>query len=62
MANLECNACAAVQITHNFVSEMLSKKLKGAVVFTSSAAAMMPAPFSVMYGSSKVKAVRIAQQ
>jgi len=53
MANMECNACSAVQITHHFVSKMLEKNLKGAVVFTSSAAAMMPAPFSVMYGSTK---------
>jgi hypothetical protein len=54
MCNMECNACAAAMLTHHFVKQMLDKQLKGAVVFTSSAAAMMPAPFSVMYGSTKV--------
>lgn len=53
MCNMECNACAAAMLTHHFVKQMLDKQLKGAVVFTSSAAAMMPAPFSVMYGSTK---------
>mmetsp|Transcript_4415 Transcript_4415/g.5944 ORF Transcript_4415/g.5944 Transcript_4415/m.5944 type:complete len:313 (+) Transcript_4415:83-1021(+) len=53
LANLECNACAAVALSHHFVGLMLSKGAKGAVVFTSSAAAMMPSPFAVMYGASK---------
>jgi hypothetical protein len=55
MCNMECNACAAAMLTHHFVKQMLDRQLKGAVVFTSSAAAMMPAPFSVMYGSTKVR-------
>jgi short-subunit dehydrogenase len=54
MCNMECNACAAAMLTHHFVKQMLDRQLKGAVIFTSSAAAMMPAPFSVMYGSTKV--------
>eukprot|EP00241_Pyramimonas_parkeae_P007256 CAMPEP_0114246750 /NCGR_PEP_ID=MMETSP0058-20121206/12645_1 /TAXON_ID=36894 /ORGANISM="Pyramimonas parkeae, CCMP726" /LENGTH=312 /DNA_ID=CAMNT_0001359989 /DNA_START=28 /DNA_END=966 /DNA_ORIENTATION=+ len=53
MMNMECNACSAAMLTHHFIKKMLDKKLKGAVVFTSSAAYMMPAPFSVMYGSTK---------
>jgi short-subunit dehydrogenase len=53
MANLECNAVSAVQITHVFVTRMLAKKLRGCVVFTSSAAACQPCPFSCMYGATK---------
>ncbi len=47
MLNLNCNAISGVQITHHFVRKMVEKKLKGCVVFTSSAAAAMPSPFSV---------------
>ncbi|KAK3277806.1 hypothetical protein CYMTET_14211, partial [Cymbomonas tetramitiformis] len=53
LCNLECNATAAVSISHHFVQKMQEDKLRGAIVFTSSAAAMMPGPFSVMYASSK---------
>lgn len=53
MANVECNALAAVQVTHVFVTRMLAKKLRGCVVFTSSAAACQPGPFSSMYGATK---------
>merc|ERR1712216_135543 len=37
-ANHECNATSAMRITHVFVTRMLEKKLRGCVVFTSSAA------------------------
>ncbi|MEW5298338.1 MAG: hypothetical protein WDW38_000928 [Sanguina aurantia] len=53
MANLNCNAISAVQITHHFVQKMIEGKLKGCVVFTSSAAACMPCPFSAQYGATK---------
>ena len=53
MANVECNAVSAVQITHVFVTRMLAKKQRGCVVFTSSAAACQPCPFSSMYGATK---------
>jgi hypothetical protein len=53
MANLECNAVSAVQITHVFVTRMLAKRQRGCVVFTSSAAACQPCPFSCMYGATK---------
>lgn len=39
MANLECNAVSAVQITHLLLSRMRAKKLRGCFVFTSSGAA-----------------------
>ena len=53
MANVECNAVSAVQITHVFVTRMLAKQQRGCVVFTSSAAACQPCPFSCMYGATK---------
>ncbi|WPT16597.1 Very-long-chain 3-oxoacyl-CoA reductase [Picochlorum sp. SENEW3] len=53
MANLECNATSAVQITHLLLERMISKKLKGCFVYTSSAAAAIPNPFSVLYASTK---------
>lgn len=36
MANLECNAVSAVQITHLLLSRMRAKKLRGCFVYTSS--------------------------
>jgi short-subunit dehydrogenase len=53
IAHIECNALSSVKITHHFLNLMLSKKLKGAIVFTSSPAGQMPCPFSIMYGATK---------
>ena len=53
LANIECNATAAVNITHYFVRIMVTKKLKGCIVFTSSVAAFIPTPFAAMYASTK---------
>ncbi|GIL59058.1 hypothetical protein Vafri_14014, partial [Volvox africanus] len=53
MKNLNCNAISAVQITHYFVKSMIADGLRGCVVFTSSAAAAMPSPFSVQYAATK---------
>lgn len=52
-ANHECNATSAMRISHVFVTRMLEKKLRGCVVFTSSAAACQPTPFSALYGATK---------
>merc|ERR1712164_14964 len=52
-ANHECNATSAMRLTHVFVTRMLEKKLRGCVVFTSSAAACQPTPFSALYGATK---------
>lgn len=38
MGNIECNMLASVKLTHHFLNNMLEKKLKGAIVFTSSPA------------------------
>mmetsp|Transcript_8741 Transcript_8741/g.26295 ORF Transcript_8741/g.26295 Transcript_8741/m.26295 type:complete len:319 (+) Transcript_8741:99-1055(+) len=53
LVNLECNATAAVAITHHFTSLMIQKNLKGCVVFTSSASAYIPNPFAIIYGATK---------
>lgn len=53
LSNVECNATAAVSITHHFLSEMIKNKLKGCIVFTSSVSGYMPSPFSSMYGATK---------
>lgn len=53
MCNLECNAVSAVQVTHLLLGRMRAKKLRGCFVYTSSAAAMIPNPFSVLYASTK---------
>lgn len=53
LLNIECNATAAVAITHYFVTKMLQKDLKGCVVFTSSASAFIPNPFAICYGATK---------
>ena len=36
MANLECNAVSAVQVTHLLLGRMRAKKLRGCFVYTSS--------------------------
>ena len=51
LSNVECNATAAVSITHHYLSEMVKNKLKGCIVFTSSVSGYMPSPFSSMYGA-----------
>lgn len=53
LANMECNATAAVNISHHFISKLVSGKRKGCVVFTSSVAGFVPTPFSGMYGATK---------
>lgn len=53
LANIECNATSAVQITHHFVKKMVDAGLKGCVVYTSSAAASMPSPFTALYSATK---------
>ena len=53
LANMECNATAAMCITHHFVGELVSKNLKGCIVMTSSVAGYIPTPFAAMYASTK---------
>jgi len=53
LANFHCNLTANIHLTHYLYSNMISKGLKGCIVFTSSAAAFMPNPFAAMYGCTK---------
>lgn len=53
LANMECNATAAVSISHHFSSKLVSSKKTGCIVFTSSVAGFIPTPFSGMYGATK---------
>jgi short-subunit dehydrogenase len=40
LKNIECNAVSHVKITHHFMSKMVEKHVKGAIVFTGSAVEM----------------------
>lgn len=53
LANIECNATSAVNVSHHFVKILVSKKSKGCIVFTSSVAGFIPTPFAAMYASTK---------
>jgi len=53
MKNYDVNATSSIRITHHFLNEMIAKKLKGIITFTSSPAGLMPYPFSTMYGATK---------
>jgi short-subunit dehydrogenase len=53
LANIECNATSAVNVSHHFVKILVSKKEKGCIVFTSSVAGFIPTPFAAMYATTK---------
>lgn len=53
LVNIECNATAAVKITHQFLVPLVEQRKKGCILFTSSAAAFIPTPFAVLYSSTK---------
>lgn len=52
-ANLECNAVAAASLAHVFLGRLVAKSLPGCIVLTSSAAAAVASPFTVMYAATK---------
>jgi short-subunit dehydrogenase len=53
LANIHVNATSAVVITHHYLKKMTSKSLRGCFVYTSSAAAAIPSPFSTLYAATK---------
>jgi len=53
LANVECNATACVNVSHHFVTKLVTEKKKGCIVFTSSVAGYIPTPFAAMYASTK---------
>jgi short-subunit dehydrogenase len=60
LANFHCNLTANVHLTHHFYSELLSKGLKGCIVYTSSSAGFIPNPFAAMYGCTKAGVSELA--
>lgn len=60
LANFHCNLTANVHLTHHFYSNMISKGLKGCIVFTSSSAGFIPNPFAAMYGCTKAGVSELA--
>jgi len=60
LVNMECNATAAVNISHHFASKLVTSKKKGCIVFTSSVAGFIPTPFSGMYGATKAFCSQLA--
>jgi short-subunit dehydrogenase len=60
LANMECNATAAVNITHHFCAKLVTQKKTGCIVFTSSVAGFIPTPFSGMYGATKAFVSQLA--
>lgn len=53
LANLNCNALSAVEITHYFLKALIAENLRGCFVYTSSAAASLPNPFCAQYAATK---------
>lgn len=52
-ANLECNAVSAASLAHVFLGRLVNARLPGCIVLTSSAAAAVASPFTVMYAATK---------
>eukprot|EP01122_Echinamoeba_exundans_P011760 TRINITY_DN478_c0_g1_i1.p2 TRINITY_DN478_c0_g1~~TRINITY_DN478_c0_g1_i1.p2 ORF type:complete len:351 (+),score=104.15 TRINITY_DN478_c0_g1_i1:104-1054(+) len=53
LANMECNATSHLRIVHHFMTNMMEKKLRGCVVFTSSTISFLPAPANSLYAATK---------
>ncbi|KAI8812046.1 hypothetical protein BJ742DRAFT_794640 [Cladochytrium replicatum] len=60
LKHLNVNATNTLEFTHHFVRKMRERNLKGLVGFTSSAAALIPAPTSVLYPSTKMFVTQLA--
>jgi short-subunit dehydrogenase len=52
-ANLECNAVSAASLAHVFLGRMVGAGKGGCIVLTSSAAAAVASPYTVMYAATK---------
>lgn len=60
LANVECNATASFAIAHFFLQKLVSEKLKGCIVFTSSVAGFIPTPFAASYAATKAFVSQLA--
>ena len=52
-SNYECNATAAMLITHHYSRKLVEQRKRGLITFTSSAAAYFPGPTASLYASTK---------
>ena len=59
-ANSAVNVGCHVDLAHEYINRMIRSNKKGAVIFTSSPASMLPSPFSTMYGATKAFATEFA--
>jgi hypothetical protein len=58
LVNMNCNATAAVCITHHFLNRLVdmdanAEGKRGLIAFTSSSAGFLPTPISALYGATK---------
>lgn len=60
LANFHCNLTANVHLTHYFYERLLTKNLRGCIVYTSSSAGFIPNPFAVLYGCTKAGVSELA--
>jgi short-subunit dehydrogenase len=60
LSNVECNATASFAIAHHFLQLLVSKKLRGCIVFTSSVAGFIPTPFAASYAATKAFVSQLA--
>jgi short-subunit dehydrogenase len=57
---VECNATASFAIAHHFLQILVSKQLRGCIVFTSSVAGFIPTPFAASYAATKAFVSQLA--
>ena len=60
LSNVECNATASFAIAHHFLQILVSKQLRGCIVFTSSVAGFIPTPFAASYAATKAFVSQLA--
>merc|ERR1719453_1938519 len=53
LANLHCNLTSNVWLSHFFYERLVTKGLRGCIVFTSSSASYLPNPFAALYAATK---------
>lgn len=59
-ANYNCNAVAAIEISHHFARRMISEKTGGFIGFTSSSGGYFPGPTATLYSCTKAMMTNFA--
>lgn len=59
-ANYNCNAVAAIEISHHFSRRMISEKTGGYIAFTSSSGGYFPGPTATLYSCTKAMLTNFA--